>query len=123
MTLLVNVCWLALAALHVMPSAAVFAPKLVSRLYGVDPAGDVGLLLRHRAAQFVGVIVACTWALVDAHSRRLASALVAVSMISFLLLYWAAGRRERALARIARADLIGLAPLLIAIYSAWQSEP
>ena len=122
MTVIVNICWVALAALHVMPSAAAFSPGLIARLYGVDPAGDVALLLRHRGALFVGVIVACAWALLDAHSRRLASVLVALSMVSFLLMYVAAGRRGGALDTIARADLVGLLPLLVVLYSSWRPQ-
>ena len=120
MSIVINVCWVALAALHVMPSISAFAPTLIARLYGVDPGGDVALLLRHRAALFLGVIVSCGWALLDPHSRRLASALVAVSMGSFLLLYLGAGRREGALEVIARWDLIGLLPLLVVLYAAWR---
>lgn len=120
MTIVINVCWVALAALHVMPSISVFAPKLITRLYGVDAGGDVGLLLRHRGALFLGVILACVWSLVDAHSRRLASALVALSMGSFLLTYLSGGRREGALEAIARWDLIGLFPLLVVLYTSWR---
>lgn len=122
MTILINLCWAALAALHVMPSAVVFSPGLLARLYGVDPAGDVALLLRHRGVLFIGVIVASAWALLDAPSRRLASAIVAMSMLSFLSLYFGGGQRDGALETIARLDLIGLFPLLVVLYGAWRRE-
>lgn len=122
MTILVNLCWVALAVLHVMPSAVAFSPGLLARLYAVDPGGDVALLLRHRGAMFLGVVVASAWALLDAHSRRLAAAVVAMSMVSFLALYFGGGRRDGALESIARLDLIGLVPLLVVLYSAWRRE-
>src|SRR5688500_14823497 len=120
MTHLVNLCWVALAALHVMPSAVVLAPHLISRLYGVDPAGDVGLLLRDRGSLFVGVIIAAGWSLVNAQVRPLAAVLVAWSIGSFLLLYLGGERREGALQVIARWDLVGLLPLSVVLYSAWR---
>ena len=71
----------------------------------------MALLLRHRGAFFLGVVCVCLWGLIDASSRRLASALVAWSMLSFLWLYVGAGRPEGALEKIARLDLLGLIPL------------
>ena len=103
-----------------MPAATLFSPGLVSRLYAVDPTGDLGLLLRHRGALFLAVVVACIWAFADARVRRLSSVLVALSMGSFLLLYVIAGRPAGALETVARLDLIGLLPLLVVLHGSWR---
>lgn len=116
----VNICWFSLAVLHVVPAAVLFSPQLLARLYAIDPAGDLALLLRHRGALFLGVAAACAWALVDPGSRRLASALVASSMVSFLGLYVAAGQPSGALETVARLDLAGLVPLLVVLQGAWR---
>lgn len=116
----VSICWLLLAALHVVPSAAFFSSSLTARLYAVDATGDAALLLRHRGAMFLSVVIACAWALLDSGSRRLASVVVAVSMVSFLILYLLAGRRHGALDLIAGLDAIGLVPLLVVLHAAWR---
>lgn len=118
----VKTSWLVLACLHVMPAAVLFSPRLTARLYAVDPMGDVALLLRHRGAMFLGVLVACTWALFDVSSRRLASAVVTLSMASFLLLYLVAGRPEGALKVIAQMDLVGLVPLVVVLHGTWRPD-
>jgi len=115
-------CWLALAALHFVPGLVLFSQTLTARLYGVEPTGPVALLLRHRGAFFLGVVCVCIWGLIDASSRRLASALVAWSMVSFLWLYVGAGRPEGALEKIARLDLLGLIPLGVVLHSAWWAH-
>jgi hypothetical protein len=115
--------WLALAALHVVPGLVLFSPSLTARLYGVEPTGQVALLLRHRGALFFGVVCVCLWGLIDPSSRRLASALVAWSMLSFLGLYLGAGRPAGALEKIAWLDLLGLIPLAVVLHSVWWARP
>lgn len=102
--------WLLLAALHLLPALAFVRPELLVRLYGAQPGSDTFLLLQHRAALFVVVMIACLWAAADPEVRRLASVLAATSMVSFLILWFAAGS-PAALRSIAIADLAGL-PLL-----------
>jgi hypothetical protein len=112
-----RVCWLVLGLIHVMPALAVFRPALISRLYGVDPGADSFTLLHHRAALFLAVVVICAWAAFRPEVRPLASVAVAISMVSFLLIWWGAGMPP-VLRTIAVADLIGL-PFLL--YTAWQA--
>ncbi|MEM7078500.1 MAG: hypothetical protein AAF513_07725 [Pseudomonadota bacterium] len=47
MEIVIKVCWALLAAIHFLPSLPLLAPAMVGRLYDVDPAGDVGVLLTH----------------------------------------------------------------------------
>ena len=70
---------------------------------------------------FLSVVVACAWALLDAASRRLAAAVVAISMLSFLWMYLMAGRPGGAMRTIAWLDAIGLVPLLLVSRDAWRS--
>lgn len=110
--------WLFLALIHAAPAAAFFVPSLIERLYGVPPAGEIGLLLQHRAALFVAVLIAAGTAAVHAPSRRLATLVVATSMMTFLWLYLREGSPER-LRSIFIADLVGLAPLALVAWEAW----
>lgn len=112
-----RICWAVLGLIHVMPALAVFKPALISRLYGVDPGGDVFTLLHHRAALFLAVVVICAWAAFRPEVRQLACVAVGISMASFLLIWWGSGTPP-ALRTIAVADLIGL-PFLF--YAAWQA--
>ena len=115
-----RISWVALALIHALPALALFNPALISRLYGVGPGDGAFLLLHHRAALFLCVLILCVWAAVDPTVRRAASAVVAVSMVSFLLLWQGAGR-PAALNSIAVADLVGLLPMGFVILRAWSA--
>ncbi len=108
-----RIAWLLLGAVHLLPAVALFRPALITRLYGVAPDSPIFLLLHHRAALFAVVLLMCLWAANDATVRPLATVAVAVSMVSFLLLYARAGS-PRPLRTIAVADLVGLPILLFA---------
>ena len=99
-----------------MPALAFFQPALLTKLYKLAPDNPVFLLMHHRAALFVCIFVASIWAAFHPNSRQLATIVVAISMVSFLLLYWRAGS-PKALAKIARVDLIGLPALA---YVGWN---
>ena len=102
-----RLCYAALALIHIMPASMLFRPAAIGRLYKIDASGPLLALLRHRAALFAIVILACVWAVFDPASRRLAVAVIASSMLSFLAIYWHAGS-PTALKSIAFADLAGL---------------
>ena len=106
-----RIAWLILAAIHAMPALALFRPALLMRMYGAAPDDAVFLLLQHRAALFLVVVIICLWAVVDPGVRRLAVVAAAVSMVGFLTLYAGAGRPP-ALRTIAVVDAAGLVPLM-----------
>ncbi|OSZ72417.1 hypothetical protein CAP39_03490 [Sphingomonas sp. IBVSS1] len=110
--------WAVLALIHALPALALFNPGLISRLYGVAPGDGAFLLLHHRAALFLGVLILCLWAAAVPGVRQAASVVVAVSMLSFLWLWQGAGR-PAALNSIAIADLIGLPALAWVMWRAW----
>lgn len=110
-------CWLLLALIHLPPAMALLRPVSITALYGVSSSDPSFLLLHHRAALFVGVAAACIWAIFDARVAGLAAAITALSMLSFLALYFGYGQ-PAALKSIAIADAIGL-PLLL--YVGWRA--
>ena len=120
MEALTKIAWAILAAIHILPALPLVRPQLLERLYGVSPGGDVGLLLTHRSVLFAGVLIAAITALFDLGGRRLASVVLAVSMVGFLILYVRAGAPAGELRRIAFADLAGLAPLAFVCWRAWR---
>jgi hypothetical protein len=116
--MLERISWLMLAcAIHLPPFAALFVPSLLTRLYSVQPDDPNFVLLRHRAALFGVVVIACLWAAFDEDVRKLAFVATALSMVGFLVLYVAHGRPE-ALTSIAVGDLVGL-PFLA--YVGWKA--
>jgi hypothetical protein len=111
------IAWFVLAAIHLTPALALFRPSLIKKLYRVDPTSPVFLLFQHRAALFLVIVVICIWAAFDPCSRRIATVAVAISMISFVLLWFLAGQ-PATLRTIAITDLIGL-PFLA--FTAWTA--
>ena len=115
--MIAGLCWALLGLVHVTPALALFQPALISRLYGVEPGSNVFILMHHRAALFLVIVVICVWALLDPDVRRLATITVGISMGSFVLVWWRYAAPS-ALRSIAVADLIGL-PILA--YAGWQA--
>jgi hypothetical protein len=107
-----------LALIHATPALALFRPALLTRLYGAAPGETGFVLLQHRAALFLLVVIIAVWAAVDPAVQRLAVAAVSVSMVSFLVLFAWAGR-PRVLRPIAVADMIGLVPLAVVFWGAF----
>lgn len=112
-----RLAWALLALVHITPALALFAPSLLTRLYGVQSGEPLFLLMHHRAALFLAVFVACVWCAIDPTPRKLGVIIVVISMISFILLYFTNGSPP-ALKPIAIADLIGLPALA---YVAWKA--
>ena len=112
-----RICWGILGLIHAVPALAAVRPDLLTRLYGVARTEGTFVLLQHRAALFGVVVIVCAWAAVQPAVRPLASVAVAVSMLSFLLLYYGAGQPP-ALRTIAIADGAGLLPLA---FVAWRA--
>lgn len=116
---LVKGAWLALAAVHAAPAAVLFAPSLVQSLYGVSPDGAAGVLLIHRGALFLALVVAAVLAAFDPGARRVGSMVAAISVVGFLLVYARAGMPAGALRAVAWVDLAALVPLALVAFHAW----
>lgn len=121
METVIKVAWGALILIHASPATVLFSPELLRRLYGVAPAGDLGVLMTHRGALFLAVIAACVFALFDPGVRRAASVIVTLSVVGFLAVYVRAGWPGGALRPIALVDLVALAPLALVVFDAWRA--
>lgn len=101
--------------INLIPAVGAIAPERLRTLYGIEPdAPELLLLLRHRALLFAligGFVVLAAFRPV---LQPLAFIAALVSMGGFLLLA-AGGAHSEAIARIVRADLIGLALLAAAL--------
>ena len=115
-----RIAWGILAMVHVTPALALFAPSLLTRLYGVQAGEPLYLLMHHRAALFFAVLVICIWCTVDQNPRKLSVVALGISMLSFLMLYWINGF-PLGLRPIAVADLIGLPALAFAGWKAFAT--
>lgn len=120
MTLLVQLAWALLALIHVMPALALFRPAMITGLYGIAAGDPAFLLLHHRAALFLGVFLLCIWSVFDHGARPVAVVVAAISMLSFLWLFWQAGSPPP-LRTIAIADLAGLPGLALVAWAAFRS--
>ena len=112
--MLEQLSWGILAIIHVIPAFALFKPSAMTRLYGVEAGSQIFLLMRHRAALFLGVLLSCLWAIWNVEARQLACVIVSLSMLSFLWLFWSAGY-PKSLRAVAIADAAGLPFLLIVL--------
>jgi hypothetical protein len=115
-----RISWLLLALLHLPPAVALVRPAMIETLYGVTRDSAAFPLVQHRAALFAAVMLICLWAMADPKVRRLASIACAISMLSFLLLWWLADAPP-ALKTIAVADLIFLPILAFAGWRAFRA--
>ena len=112
--------WLLLALVHLPPALVAFRPVLTERFYGVPSNGTISLLLTHRGALFLVVAWLASFAAFVPDARRVASVGVAISVLSFLVLYARAGMPTGPLRNIAAADAVALVPLCLVIYAAWR---
>ena len=120
MEMATKIAWFLLALVHVSPAAVLFRPGLVGTLYGIPPDGPTGLLLTHRGATFLAIVVAALWAAFDPSVRRLCTVIVAIAVLGYLVLYARAGLPGGPLRTIAAADALAVAPLLFVTWSAWR---
>ena len=118
----VKLAWGALALTHLSPAWVALSPRMVQRLYGLSPKGDIGLLLAHRGALFAAVFLACCLAIFDQPARRALSLVVAISVLGFLLLYLRARAPSGPLRTIAIVDFAALLPLIFVTAEAWGSQ-
>ncbi len=120
---LIVACWFILAATHASPAAVLLKPALIETLYGVPPTGSSGVLLIHRGALFLAVVVVALLAAFSPEARRAATLLVGISVIGFLLVYSMGGALEGPLRTIAIVDALALIPLAIVTWKAWIAAP
>lgn len=117
---LVIVCWLALAAIHASPATILFKPALTETLYGVPQTGSTGVLIIHRAALFLAVVVVTLFAAFAPDARKAATLLVGISVVGYLSIYIMAGAPQGPLRTVALMDALALLPLAYVSWVAWS---
>lgn len=120
MARVVQLSWFVLALVHLFPAAVIVSPGLLKQLYGVDPSGDVGILLIHRGMLFGAIVAVCLYALFDRQSRRAAGIVLAISIVGFLGVYMLSGAPAGPLRMIAIVDVLALAPLGFVLLDSWR---
>jgi hypothetical protein len=120
---MLTAAWIALALVHLAPAAVLARPDLLRSLYGVDAGGDLGVLLTHRGALFLGIVMVCAYAAFEPNARRAASLVVGISVASFLVLYCLAGMPAGSLRLIAWVDAAALPALGFVAWQAWRVGP
>jgi hypothetical protein len=115
-----RIAWLLIALVHASPAAVLFRPSVVQKLYGIAPDGPASLLLTHRGATFLAIVVTAIWAIFDPSVRRLCTVIVGITVLSYLILYLRAGLPEGPLRTIAAVDAFAIGPLLLVAWSAWR---
>jgi hypothetical protein len=113
------IAWIVLALVHMMPAIAFFRPATLTALYGIRPDDRLFLLMHHRAGLFLAVFALCLWAASKPEARQAAGIVTAISMVTFLWLYWRSGA-PAPLRTIALVDLAGLPFLVVAMWGAFR---
>lgn len=116
--MLITLAWLALVLVHTPPALATFSPQMRKRMYGVDDAGPLGVILVHRGVLFLAVVAACVFAAFDTKARLAAALVTSISVLGFLIAYALAGAPKR-LRTIALVDAVAVIPLAVVIVDAW----
>ena len=118
-TIAVPLAFAVVGIIHLLPIAPVFAPEMLSRLYGISPTDTTLLvLMRHRALLLALVGILCLWASWSASARPAALLAAAINVVGFLGFYALYGAPVGALRTIALADLVAIPPLA---YAAWKT--
>ena len=115
------IAWILLAFVHAMPALAFFRPATLTALYGVQPDDRLFLLMHHRAGLFLAVFSVCLWAAWRPEARQAAGIVTAISMLTFLWLYWRSGA-PAPLRTIALVDLAGLPVLAFVLWGAFRTS-
>ena len=106
------------AAIHLLPIGPVFAPDLLSRLYGIQPTDETLLvLMRHRALLLALVGILCIWATWSIPIRQAALLAAAINVFGFLGFYVLYGSPSGTLRTIAIGDLVAIPPLAFAAWT------
>lgn len=114
MTHLVAVMLLVVAIIHLLPVTGVLGSAQLQGLYGLridDPGLEV--LMRHRAVLFALLGAFLVFAAFRPAYRTLAFLGGFASVLSFLVLAWAVGGYNDAIARVVAADWVALACLVV----------
>jgi hypothetical protein len=115
MILLTRFAWIALAAIHLVPALGLVSSTLRQRIYGIDPGGDLAILLSHRAVIVAAIVTASLAAATFDTVRPATAYIVSASVIGFLFVYALGGMPAGPLRQVALVDCAAL-PLLVIVW-------
>jgi len=110
--------------IHLLPLSGVIGPDRLTALYGLDfSEPNLAILMRHRAVLLGLFGLFFVLAAFRAAWRPLALAGGFVTVLSFLVLVWAAGGHNQQINRVVVADLIAAACLAIGATTHFLARP
>ena len=115
MNVITRIAWLALAAIHLLPALGLISSSIRYKLYGIEPTGNMAILLSHRALIFVAIVTASLAAATMNSVRPGAAVAVSVSVVGFLIAYSLGGLPSGALRQVALVDCLAV-PLLVLVW-------
>jgi hypothetical protein len=102
--------------INFLPVIGVLSAERISQAYSIAlPGNDLIILMRHRALLFGLVGGFILYSVFAPAYQTAAIIMAAISMIGFLLLAWAVGGYNDAIAKIAMIDIAGIVCLGLAV--------
>lgn len=102
--------------INFLPIIGVISLDRINQSYGLTITdSNVAILLRHRALLFGLIGGFIIYSVFNPHQQMAAIAIAAISMLGYLYLFWSTSEPSLALLNVAKADIIGVILLLIAI--------
>lgn len=110
----ISVMLIIVAIIHLVPLVGVLGTERLAALYGLDfSEPNLSILMRHRAVLFGLLGAFFVYAAFKPSLQPMAFAAGFVSVISFLWLVWSSDGHNSLVAKIATADVIALACLIV----------
>jgi hypothetical protein len=120
---LVSILLVLVGLVNFAPVLGLLGANRLAGLYGIaEPAGDLEVLLRHRALLFGLVGGFIIWSAFKPTFQPVAMLMAAVSMLGYVVLVWLVGEPGAQLYRVALVDIVASLALLAAmILFRWKS--
>jgi hypothetical protein len=113
---LVSILLVGVGLVNFAPVVGLLGADKLAGLYGIaEPAGDLEVLLRHRALLFGLVGGFIIWSAFKPIYQPVAMCLAGVSMLGFIALAWLVGEPGARLYQVALVDGVACALLLLAV--------
>jgi len=107
---------LLVGVINFLPIIGVLSLDKINHAYGLNVAdNNLAILLRHRALLFGIVGGFIIYSVFNPHFQWAAIIMAAISMLGYLYLFWSIGDANNELLKVAKADVIGLVLLALAV--------
>lgn len=116
MQLLMSICLVIAAIIHLLPTMGVLGVQQLNTLYQLDLSEpNLAILMRHRAVLFGLLGGFLIWAAFKPELQFIAILAGLISVVSFLVLAHATGDYNPAIAKVVKADWVALIALLVGL--------